>query len=76
METDKQLTIFCQNLRYLRQKHGLSKTRMANILGVGINTLNHLEQGTTSPRLGSSVLYNAGVYFHVKTDDLLHIVLK
>lgn len=76
METDKQLTIFCRNLRYLRQKHGLSKTRMANILGVGINTLNRLEQGTASPRLGSSVLYNAGVYFNLKTDDLLHIPLK
>lgn len=76
MENEKQLTIFCQNLRYLRQKHGLSKTRMANILGVGINTLNRLEQGVASPRLGSSVLYNAGVYFNIKTDDLLHIPLE
>lgn len=76
MERDKQLAIFCKNLRYLRQKHGLSKRNMANILGIGVNTLTSLEQGIASPRLGSSVLYNAGVYFHIRTDDLLHIPLE
>ena len=76
MENEKQLLILCRNLRHLRQKHGLSKRNMANILGIGVNTLTSLEQGDPSPRLGSSVLYNAGVYFNVKTDDLLHIVLE
>lgn len=72
MNVDKQLPVLCENLHHLRTKHGLSKAEMAHILGIGMKTLNSLERGQSSPRLGSSVLYNASVYFNIKTDDLLH----
>lgn len=71
MESDKQLPIFCENIRCLRRKHGLSKAAMARILGVGVKTLAALEQGAPSPRLGSSVLLKAGDYFQISTDTLL-----
>ena len=80
MNESKQLPILCENLHHLRVKHGLSETEMAHILGIGMKTLNSLECGRTTPRLGSSVLYNAvvyfnikaDVYFNIKADDLLH----
>lgn len=71
MNSDPQLTLFCENLLHLRRKHGLSKTEMARILGIGVKTLTFLERGSVSPRLGSSVLVRASVYFDLKCDDLL-----
>lgn len=61
---------FCVNVYYLRKKHGLSKREMAQILGVGIKTLNVLEEGVLPQRLGCAVLVRASEHFGISTDQL------
>lgn len=70
MEHEQKMRTLCENLRLLRKKHGLSKVKMAKILGIGVRMLTNLEQGVVSRRLGGSMLYNAGEYFGVRADDL------
>ncbi|MGM9608231.1 MAG: helix-turn-helix domain-containing protein [Oscillospiraceae bacterium] len=70
METDQNLLQFCANIRYLRRRYRLSKKKMAQIMGVGVNTVTALENNIVPPRLGSSVLIRAGEYFHIRTCEL------
>lgn len=65
MNKDIEWHIFCQNIRQLRAHYGLSKTRMAGLLGVSIKTISSLEQGIVPPRMSSVVLYNIHVHFHI-----------
>ena len=50
--------IFCDNIRYLRKSINLSKKEMANLLGIGLHSLNLLEKGMIPPRLSVQILYN------------------
>ena len=36
--------IFMFNVKWLREKHGLSKKEMAKILGISVGTLNKIEK--------------------------------
>ena len=50
-----ELKHFCETVSDLRQKHGLSKTAMAKILGISPSSLNKLENGVM-PRISSEVV--------------------
>lgn len=76
MTHENQMLTFCANIRYLRNHHGLSKQKMAHILGVGVKTLNALESDVVSRRLGSSVLIRAAEFFGTSTDALFHLMEK
>jgi transcriptional regulator with XRE-family HTH domain len=58
MNNDLCIQIFCQNVKYLRAKNRLSKKNMAHILGIGIGSLNKLEQGILPPTLGCNILFH------------------
>lgn len=76
MTTDKEFLAFCANIRYLRSTHGLSKRKMADILGVGVDTITSLEKNILPPRLGSSVLFRISRYFHLRPCDLFRPLQK
>ncbi|MGM9608206.1 MAG: helix-turn-helix domain-containing protein [Oscillospiraceae bacterium] len=70
MTHEEKLLALCANIRYLRRTHGLSKRKMAGILGVGVNTITALENDIVPRRLGSSALVRASQYFMLRTNEL------
>ena len=62
METIIDVKIFAKNLKYIRLKNKLSKKAMAQKLGIGIKTLNALENGILPPR------FRANTVFKIKTE--------
>lgn len=58
------------NVAWLRRHYGISKKRMAQLLGIGVGTLNKLEQGKMPPKMSVMVLHNIRTQFSVSLDDL------
>lgn len=56
----------CANIRYLRERAGLSKTRMAKIMGVTTATLTKIEEGTLPRRTGVKVLLRLSDRFGIR----------
>lgn len=69
------IKIFSQNVMYLRKSHNITKKEMAKILGIGINSLNKLEQGILPPRLSVKILFRAKNYFGISLSDQLSVTL-
>ncbi len=69
------LEILSHNILYLRKKHNLTKKEMSLILGVGIKTLNELEQGLLPPRLSVSVLFKIKDSFGVSLKNQVSVKL-
>lgn len=59
------IKIFSQNVMYLRKSHNITKKEMVKILGIGINSLNKLEQGILPPRLSVKILFRIRNYFGI-----------
>lgn len=63
---DKSLENLIYNLKWLRKELNLSKKQMAKSLGVGVGSLNKMENGVYPPRLKANVLLavwdNFGIY--------------
>jgi len=70
MEGNMELLYFCQNVRFLRLSHNLSKTQMARIIGISRSTLSLMEQGHFPPRTNCVALWNICDYFQVSADEL------
>lgn len=49
---DNEIDIFLKNISYLRKHNKLSKRKMAEILGIGVKSLNKIENGELPPRIG------------------------
>ena len=67
--SDSELKHFCETVSDLRQKHGLSKTAMAKILGISPSSLNNLEDGVM-PRISSTVMIRLMGYFHISAEEV------
>lgn len=72
----QQFKNFSQNLIHIRTYYGLSKVRMAQLLGIGVGTLNKLEQGKIPPRLTIDILFFVQKEFHISPAQLLSGVLE
>ncbi len=70
MNEDQSLTIFCQNIRILRIKNGLSQKEMAKILRIGVGSLRTIEAGHIPPRFGCNAFYYAAVHFGLRISAL------
>ena len=70
MQNDKYFLTFCDNLRQLRNAHGLSQKKMAGILGIGVKSLTLLENNIMPPRLGCEMLFHASRYFNIRAYEL------
>ena len=69
---EKQMRIFCENLRKLRKATGLSLADMAKRLHIGQSTLSSLERGILPPRLSCTILFRIQHEFRIETKDMFH----
>ena len=70
-ENQEQLLNFCDNVRLLRRRAGLTKKEMAKRLGVGVGSISMLEKGVVPKRLSCEVLFRLALEFGVSPTDLL-----
>ena len=56
MEKEKEIKIFCINVKTIRQHERLSKKEMAKILHIGTRSLTMIENGILPPRIGVDIL--------------------
>ena len=68
---NKDAKIFMENMVELRREYGLTKVRMAKVLGIGIGSWNKIERGELPERLSVTVVLNASKYFNVKPGVLM-----
>ena len=59
---------FARRLRQLRKQRGISQRVLADLCGLGKNTISRYERGDISPTL--PVLLALAEFFHVTSDDL------
>ena len=70
-ENEKEWQIFSHNVAWLRSHHGLSKMKMAELLGIGVGSLNKIEKGILPPQLSAWVIVEINRNFHIRPNDLL-----
>ena len=63
-KNDAQMANLLYNVVWLRQHHGISKTKMAKLLGISVQTLNSLESGILPPRVGFAFIIRLHAQFH------------
>ena len=69
-QNNKELIAFCQNVKKLRERNGLSKKEMAKILGIGISSLTKIEKGIIPPRTRADVVFKVLFHFKIKSHEL------
>jgi len=69
MESKYKTEIFGKNIAYLRKSNKLSKKKMAEILGIGIKSLEKLENGILPPRLSVKIIFNIYYSFGILPKD-------
>ena len=62
--------IFCHNVAGLRAHSGYSQKYMAQLLGIGVESLKKIESGNIPPRLGIDVIFAVCRHFHVRPSVL------
>ena len=70
MQSDIGIDIFCQNIKMLREKNGLSKKEMAEIMGISTVSLTKIESGILPPRANVGTLFNICKRFNIKPHKL------
>lgn len=70
MNGEKDIQIFCENLKKLRLEFGYSKKKMAEILNIGIKTLTTIENGMIPPRLNCEILFQIYTRFGIRPSDI------
>lgn len=63
------------NLVWLRKTAGLTKKQMADVLGIGVGSLNKIEKGIYPPRLKVDVLFAVWYRFGIYPGELLTVML-
>ena len=71
MKSDEQIATFCENVKMLRERSGLSKKEMAEIMGIGIKSLEKIENGVLPPRTGVDVLIRLSQKFDIRLHEFL-----
>jgi len=64
-EICKDFEILFYNITWLRKHHGLSKKRMAKMLGIGLWSLNKIEKGELPPKLGIDIVFAVQKHFGI-----------
>ena len=68
---EAEFEIFGYNVAWLRERHGLSQKKMAEIMGIGIGSLNKVERGDMPPKMKVDVLINIYRQFGVSPERQL-----
>ena len=75
-EIHDNFAIFLHNVAQLRKTHGLSKTKMANLLGIGLWSLNKLEKGEIPPRMDVRIVFAISKEFRIPPAELFSVYLQ
>lgn len=75
-ESKREWENFTHNVTWLRKSNGLSKKKMANLLGLGVGSLNKIERGELPPRLDVSILFRLRDCFGISPKDLFALRLE
>jgi len=62
--------VFCRNVAGLRMHSGYSQKYMAQLLGIGVESLKRIESGNIPPRLRIDVIFAVCRHFHIRTSVL------
>jgi len=65
-----ELKVFCENVKILRKRYGLTQKEMAEICNVGVRSIAMLEKGILPERLSASILFRLSYYFKIAMKDL------
>ena len=57
MEHENEIAILCKNIKRIRNEKGLSQSKMAEKLNIGVKSLSMLENGILPPRLSVEILF-------------------
>ena len=66
-----EIEIFCNNIVFLRKQYGLSKRKMAEMLHIGVNSLNSIENGRLPPRISIDIFFRVWGVFGIKPGEQL-----
>ena len=67
--TEIYLENIMHNITYIRKTLGISKKKMAEILGLGVGSLEKIEKGILPPKLSVEILFNIRENFCHRLDD-------
>ncbi len=70
MENRREVIIFLENIKRLREEKGYSKREMAKRLKIGLYSINKIESGELPPRLSIDVLDNIEKEFKIYPADM------
>lgn len=70
MENRREVIIFLENIKRLREEKGYSKREMAKRLKISIYSINKIESGELPPRLSIDVLDNIEKEFKIHPADM------
>lgn len=69
MYSNNYITVFCQNVKKIRQRNKLTKKEMARRLRISQYTLNEIENGRLTNRVGIDILKRIEDVFSVTVND-------
>ena len=64
------------NIAYLRKRHGFSKKKMAEILNIGVWSIDRIEEGVLPERLKVDVVFEIEKYFGIHPAELFECKLE
>lgn len=70
------LECFTHNVMWLRKCNGLSKKEMAKIMGIGVESLNKIENGELPPKMSVEAVFNIQQHFRISPKSLFGQRLK
>ena len=66
------VVLFLRNITALRKQHSLTKSEMANRLGISVYTYRTIEKGILPPRLSSDIIFQIWLEFHISPKEQFH----
>ena len=75
-ELHNSFAIFLHNIVWLRKHYGISKKRMAKMLGIGLCSLNKLEKGEIPPRMDVHIIFAVSKQFGISPAEQFSVYLQ
>ena len=70
MKNNQEIDIFCQNVKMLRERNGLSKKETSEILGICTASLTKIERGILPPGISTSIIFKLCKEFDIEPRKL------
>ena len=70
MSTKEEISIFCENIKTLRTREGLSREQMAQRLGTDAKTIELIENKIIPEKLGCDIIFKINKEFGILPKDI------